>query len=81
MNPPFENGQDIDHVRHAFGMLRPGGILVAIMSPGPFFRSDRKAAAFREWFDAMGGERRDLPAGAFRESGTGVATVLVTVRA
>lgn len=81
MNPPFENGQDIDHVRRAFGMLRSGGILVAIMSPGPFFRSDRKAAAFREWFDAMGGERRDLPAGAFRESGTGVATVLVTVRA
>lgn len=80
MNPPFENGQDIDHVRHAFGMLRPGGILVAIMSPGPFFRSDRKACGFREWFDNLAGERRDLPAGAFKESGTGIATVLVTVR-
>ncbi len=25
MNPPFENGQDIAHVRHAFQVLKPGG--------------------------------------------------------
>ncbi|RVC22820.1 hypothetical protein EN879_16885, partial [Mesorhizobium sp. M7A.F.Ca.AU.002.02.1.1] len=51
MNPPFENGQDIEHVRHAFKMLRDGGRLVAVMSPGPFFRQDRKATEFRAWFD------------------------------
>lgn len=79
MNPPFENGQDIDHVRHAFNHLRGGGKLVAIMSPGPFFRSDRKAREFREWFDERGGEKYDLPAGAFKESGTGTATVLVVL--
>jgi len=81
MNPPFENGQDIEHVRHAFRFLKPGGRLVAIMSPAPFFRQDRRAAEFREWFEAMGGERVDLPAGSFKESGTGVATVLVTIDA
>lgn len=80
MNPPFENGQDIDHVRHAFAHLKEGGILVAIMSPGPFSRSDRKAQAFRDWFDELGAERVDLPAGAFKESGTGVGTVMVTIR-
>lgn len=79
MNPPFENGQDMEHVMRAFEHLKPGGRLVAIMSPGPFFRSDRKAAAFREWFDGLGGEKTDLPAGAFKESGTGVSTVIVTV--
>lgn len=79
MNPPFENGQDIDHVRHAFNHLRGGGKLVAIMSPGPFFRSDRKAREFREWFEERGGEKYDLPAGAFKESGTGTATVLVVM--
>ena len=79
MNPPFEAGQDMAHVRHAFEFLKPGGRLVAIMSPGPFFRSDRKSAEFREWFEGLGGECEDLPAGAFKESGTGVATVLVTL--
>lgn len=79
MNPPFENGQDIEHVRRAFDCLKPGGRLVAIMSPGPFFRQDRKATEFRAWFDELGGERRDLPAGAFKESGTGTATVMVII--
>lgn len=81
MNPPFENGQDMAHVMRAFSHLEPGGRLVAIMSPGPFFRSDAKATAFRAWFDSHGGEKVDLPAGAFKESGTGVGTVLVTIDA
>ena len=25
MNPPFEHGQDVDHVEHAFNLLKPGG--------------------------------------------------------
>lgn len=79
MNPPFETGQDMAHVRHAFAMLRPGGRLVAIMSPGPFLRSDSKAQAFRAWFDDLAGEKVDIPAGAFKESGTGVATVMITL--
>lgn len=79
MNPPFENGQDIDHVRHAFNHLRDGGRLVAVMSPGPFFRQDRKAQEFRAWFDERGGEKYDLPAGSFKESGTGTGTVLVVL--
>lgn len=79
MNPPFEKGQDMEHVRHAFECLEEGGRLVAIMSPGPFFRQDSKAGAFRSWFDALGGEKYDLPAGAFKESGTGVASVMVVL--
>lgn len=79
MNPPFENGQDMAHVRHAFDMLKPGGRLVAIMSPGPFFRQDRKAQAFRDWFDDMAADKVDIPAGAFKASGTGIATVMVTI--
>lgn len=47
MNPPFENGQDIDHVNHAYSLLKPGGALVAIVSEGPFFRSFKKDVAFR----------------------------------
>lgn len=80
MNPPFEGGQDMQHVRHAFAFLKPGGRLVAVMSPGPFFRGDAKAREFRDWFDNMGGEREELPAGSFKESGTGVGAVLVRIR-
>jgi hypothetical protein len=48
MNPPFENGQDVDHVTHALKMLKPGGRLVAIMSEGVFFRPFKKDVAFRK---------------------------------
>lgn len=66
MNPPFENGADALHVQHAYSLLRPGGRLVAVMSEGPFFRSDSKSTAFREWFSDVGGESEPLPDDAFR---------------
>lgn len=80
MNPPFEKGQEMEHVRHAFDMLKPNGLLVAIMSPGPFMRKDAKSVAFSEWFDNEDGEITRLPENSFKESGTGVATVLVAIR-
>jgi len=48
MNPPFENGQDIDHVMHACFMLRSTGRLVAVMSEEVFFRQFKKDKVFRE---------------------------------
>lgn len=79
MNPPFENGQDMDHIRRAFDFLKSGGRLVSICSPGPFFRQDKKAIAFREWFESVTGEQIDLPEGAFKASGTGVKTILLII--
>lgn len=79
MNPPFERGQEIEHVRHAFALLRPGGRIVSVMSPGPFFRSDRRSEEFGEWFDEAGGDKYELPAGSFKQSGTGIRTVLVVI--
>lgn len=81
MNPPFENGQDIEHVRRAFGFLKSGGRLVAIMSPGPFYHNNRRAQDFRDWFEALDGIREDIAAGTFKESGTGVASVMVVIDA
>lgn len=80
-NPPFEGSQDIDHVRHAYGLLNPGGILVSVMGTGPFFRGDKKAMAFRDWFyDEVSGDFENLPEGAFKSSGTGVSARLVVIR-
>lgn len=77
MNPPFEKLQDIDHVRHAFAMLKPGGRLVSVMSPGAFFRTNAKCADFQQWVEELGGEVQDLADESFKSSGTGVATKLL----
>jgi hypothetical protein len=80
MNPPFSKHQDIDHVRHAYDLLKPGGRLVAIMSESAFFTLDRKAAAFRQWLFDTGAEWPvQLPKDAFVESGTTVQARLVIV--
>lgn len=80
MNPPFGKRADIEHVRHAYKFLAPGGTLVSIMSAGVKFRDDRLAREFRELVAANGGEIWDNPDGSFKESGTGVRTVMVRVR-
>lgn len=80
-NPPFEKSQDISHLQHAYLNLKPNGRVVSIMSPGPFFGSNAKQVAFREWFEAVNGEVSDLPEGSFKDSfrSTGVATKLVVI--
>jgi hypothetical protein len=83
MNPPFEDGQDMLHIQHAYSLLIPGGRLVSVISEGPFFRSDRQSVAFREWLDAVGGETERLPEDAFRGRKafceTGIRTRLLTI--
>jgi hypothetical protein len=83
MNPPFEKMADVDHVRHAYTLLKPGGRMVAIMSESPFFNSQNKAAEFRNWLEQVGGEAEQMEEGsfagpdAFRQ--TGVRTRMVTI--
>lgn len=83
MNPPFERGQDGDHVRAAYEKLRPGGRLVGIMSEGPFNRSDKKSQAFREWLDSVGGQHEQMDENSFNTNDafrkTGVRTRMVTI--
>jgi predicted RNA methylase len=80
MNPPFEGRADIAHVRRAFDLLLPGGLLVAVMSSGVAHRQDALAAAFRAEVAANAGEIIENAEGAFLESGTAVRTVTVTMR-
>jgi hypothetical protein len=79
MNPPFEKQADIDHVRKAFSVLKPHGILVSVMAPGFEFRQDRKSTEFRAWLNNVGGIWEALPDGAFKTSGTGIGTRLVVI--
>lgn len=81
MNPPFEKGQDIDHVKHAYDLLSDGGRVVAVMSEGSFSRNDKKAVDFRNWLDRVGGYSEKLPEGSFKQSerSTGVNTRMVVI--
>lgn len=78
-NPPFTKNQDVKHVKHMYGMLISGGTLVAIMSNSWRTGQQRLQNDFREWLDGQGGEIEDIPSGMFKESGTGVATCMVTI--
>lgn len=80
MNPPFENGQDADHVQRAYELLAPGGRIGAIVGAGVFYRSDKKAAGFREFLDETDAYTKDLPDGSFKSSGTGVNCKMVRIR-
>lgn len=70
MNPPFENGSDIKHIRHALTMLKPGGRLVAICANGPRQNEQLKPLA-SSW--------EVLPPNTF--AGTGVSAVMLAIPA
>lgn len=79
MNPPFTRQQDVKHVMHALRFLKPGGRLVAIMSPSWLTRGDNLSFEFRALLNRLDADTVPLPAGSFKSSGTNVSTVLVTV--
>ncbi len=80
MNPPFENGQDMDHVQHAWTLLKPGGRLVAIMADNKH-QGRNKTLAFTDFVEANGGVMEPNPAGAFLSSfrPTGVSTITLVM--
>lgn len=85
MNPPFDRGRDCDHVRHAYQFLRPGGVLVAIMSARAEYGEDKRHKALHRIVDAcepIWGRSKwhDLPPGSFAHAGTNVNTVVLAIR-
>jgi hypothetical protein len=70
----------MDHVRHAFKFLKPGKILTAIMSPAFQFHQSKKAQQFRDWLRELNWAEKALPEGTFKESGTGVNTVMLVIQ-
>lgn len=79
MNPPFSRNQDISHVLHAYGFLKPGGRLVAIMSPHWRFAQETIARQFRDWVDSVKGVWRPVPGGSFKASGTMIEAGILVV--
>lgn len=72
MNPPFDSGLDIKHIRHAESMLAPGGRLVALCGNGP-----RQQEIFQDRADYW----EPLPEGSFKSEGTGVNVAMLVLGA
>ena len=85
MNPPFSVASDrqtyIEHIARAFSFLKPQGTLVAIAPSSLSFRTDARTRALRDRIESSGGTISALPSDSFAESGTGVNTVIVTMKA
>lgn len=73
MNPPFYGKHYAKHIKHAMKFLKDGGMLYAIL-PATARYEHKELEEFKNkcW--------KDLPMGSFKESGTNVNTVLLTIR-
>lgn len=74
MNPPFTKNQDVKHVAHALRFLAPGGVLVAIML------ANTSRSRFAALVEGLDHDIEEVSAGAFKESGTPIATIILRVR-
>jgi len=70
MNPPFKMGRDIKHIKHAFEMLRSGGVLVALCYNG--VKQNKKLKPLATTWEV-------LPAGSFKSEGTTAEVALLTM--
>lgn len=70
MSPPFGRGADIEHIRHAYQKLKPGGRLVAVCANG-LRQQEVLGEVCSAWVE--------LPAGSFQERGTGVNAAIVVI--
>ncbi len=78
-NPPFTKNQDIKHIKHMYEFLKSGGRLVSIASKSWQTGQQKLQKEFRDWLEEVGAEVEEVEAGAFKESGTNVATVIITI--
>jgi len=79
MNPPFEKGQSINHVLKAYGYVKPGGILVALMPESIMYRKDKKHELFRDWLEMEDAQIFDIEPQKFGRSGE-IKTRIIKVK-
>ena len=84
MNPPFYGTHWMDHVRHAWDFVAPGGRLVAILPVSAHVAETKAHIQFRRWAERVNGRYTygmftDLPPESFAESGTNINTVVFSL--
>lgn len=84
MNPPFSvDGDPVaweTHLRRAFSLLAPGGVLACVAPRGTWEDSSKKRLkALRGWLSCIGAKIIEHPPGSFASSGTGVRTCTISI--
>jgi predicted RNA methylase len=79
-NPPFARNQDINHIYKMYLTLKKGGIMVSMASKHWTFSQNKKETYFRNWLERVGAEVDSVEAGAFKESGTNIETVIIKIK-
>jgi hypothetical protein len=78
-NPPFSNSQDIEHICRMYDRLCTGGVLVSVSGVNWSFAQTQKGSGFRKWMEDRSARVYDVPKGAFRQSGTEIATKVTVI--
>lgn len=80
-NPPFSNAQDILHFRKMYDCLKPSGRMVCITGTSWQWRTQKKFTEFKKWIWSLPplSQIEELPSGTFKDSGTNVPALLITL--
>ena len=78
-NPPFSKNQDIHHVYKMYADLKPGGRLVSVVSKHWQNCDNKLETEFRNWLTEVDAETHEIEAGAFKESGTMISSIIIVV--
>lgn len=78
-NPPFSKNQDIEHIYEMYKRLKVGGRLVSVCSKHWQLSNNNKETAFREWLNSLNADVTEVSGGAFKESGTSIATAVIII--
>lgn len=84
MNPPFstpdEKQIDIKHIMLAYNLLKPGGILVAIMAENDLYYDTQRTKDFNKFLKLVDAHVEEVPFRGFLASGTRVDTVIIKIK-
>lgn len=78
-NPPFSKNQDLTHVLEMYNRLAVNGRLVSIVSTSWVQGSQKKQIEFREFLKSVNAQILDIEKGAFKESGTMIASKIIII--
>lgn len=73
MNPPFDKNTWVKHIEHAWNFIKDGGRLVAVCP------SAKHNKFFQRFVEGKDYSIKEVPAGEFSESGTQIATMIVSI--
>jgi hypothetical protein len=62
-----------------YSCLKPGGRLVSIVSTSWKHGKQKKQEEFKTWLKEVGAMEENVPAGAFKKSGTTVPTIILVI--